>query len=405
MNQTFAKVFSATAMPVFLLVLALAVQGAAVPGNLAAVAGYGPYVVAVLGISLCAWFKCSRGVFAFALTVLGFWVVDAIPAPGMADGVHGRVVYAGYAVLAPLNLAWLCLADERGVLTTRGLMQIAAILFQVLVFAMLATALAGTFAPGTAASLPQPALLTCFGALLALSGRAVSTGQPMDASLVGAMGAVALGLHSAGAGVMPAVFFTTAGLILIGAVIQASYRMAFLDELTGIPARRALMAELKKVGRRYTIAMVDVDHFKKFNDTYGHDVGDDVLRMVAGKLARVGGGGRAFRYGGEEFTLLFPSKTADEAWRPIEAARTAIAGTRFCLRGTDRPDEKPDRALMASDARDTINVTVSIGVAERGGDGASPEEIMKAADRALYRAKDGGRNRTERWDPELPKTV
>ena len=90
------------------------------------------------------------------------------------------------------------------------------------------------------------------------------------------------------------------------AVLQDTFRMAFRDELTGIPSRRALNERLAALGNRYTIAMLDVDHFKNFNDTYGHDLGDQVLKMVAAHIAGVGGGGKAFRYGGEEFTVLFP---------------------------------------------------------------------------------------------------
>jgi len=79
-----------------------------------------------------------------------------------------------------------------------------------------------------------------------------------------------------------------------------------------LPSRRALIERLPSLGRRYTVAMVDVDHFKNFNDTYGHDAGDQVLRMVASRLGEVSGGGTAFRYGGEEFTILFPGKGGKE---------------------------------------------------------------------------------------------
>ena len=94
-------------------------------------------------------------------------------------------------------------------------------------------------------------------------------------------------------------------LILVAAVAHEAYQMAFRDELTGLPGRRALNERLQRLGRSYVIAMADVDHFKKFNDTHGHDVGDQVLRLVAAQLRKIGGGGKAYRYGGEEFTLVF----------------------------------------------------------------------------------------------------
>ena len=100
------------------------------------------------------------------------------------------------------------------------------------------------------------------------------------------------------------------------------FHMAFRDELTGLPGRRALNEKLQRMGRIYTLAMADVDHFKVFNDTHGHDVGDQVLRMVAAQLRRVSGGGHAYRYGGEEFTLVFPARPRRKAcrtWKPCGA--------------------------------------------------------------------------------------
>ena len=119
--------------------------------------------------------------------------------------------------------------------------------------------------------------------------------------------------------------------------------MAYRDQLTGLSARRALNEALQRVGGQYTVAMVDIDHFKKFNDRYGHDIGDQVLRMVAAKLAEVGGGGRAFRYGGEEFTILFPGRAVDESLPYLERIRKAVEETRFTVRGPGRPRRKPKK--------------------------------------------------------------
>ncbi len=183
-------------------------------------------------------------------------------------------------------------------------------------------------------------------------------------------------------------------LLLVSAMLQESFHMAFRDELTGLPGRRALNECLQRVGATYTIAMVDVDHFKRFNDTHGHDSGDDVLRLVATRLAAVGSGGRAFRYGGEEFALVFLDRPAPACVDAVEALRAMVEDTRLTLR---------DRAARAADdavgrlqrgrggAGTVVQVTVSIGVADsRAGDG--PQAVIKAADQALYAAKDAGRN-------------
>jgi diguanylate cyclase (GGDEF)-like protein len=139
--------------------------------------------------------------------------------------------------------------------------------------------------------------------------------------------------------------------------------------------------------------MVDVDHFKQFNDRYGHDVGDQVLRMVASKLDRVSGGGKAFRYGGEEFAVVFPGQSAKDVMPHLDSLRREVQASCFVLRGADRPKKKPDTPKAQSGPRKAVLVTVSIGVAEREEPKRKPDQVIKAADQALYRAKDAGRNR------------
>jgi len=169
--------------------------------------------------------------------------------------------------------------------------------------------------------------------------------------------------------------------------------MAFRDELTGLPARRALREDMLKLGSHYTLAMLDIDHFKKFNDRHGHDVGDQVLRMVAAKLSNVSGGGRAYRYGGEEFTVIFPGKYADDAADHLEELRKDVASCGFVLRGSMRPMSKPKKPRKGWKPAKKVSVTISIGLAGRDGNNTNPQEVLKAADKALYRAKKAGRNR------------
>lgn len=183
-------------------------------------------------------------------------------------------------------------------------------------------------------------------------------------------------------------------LMLVAAVAHEAYQMAFRDELTGLPGRRALNERLQRLGRDYVIAMVDVDHFKKFNDTHGHDVGDQVLRLVASQLRKVGGGGKAYRYGGEEFTLLFPGKSLEQCLPHLEAVRQAIEHYRMQLRDKhSRPrDDREGKQRRAGKTAGEVSVTVSMGVAQRQAEQRRPQEVIKAADKALYSAKAAGRN-------------
>ena len=186
------------------------------------------------------------------------------------------------------------------------------------------------------------------------------------------------------------------GVLLIYGVLTDSYQMAFTDELTGIPARRALLQSSISLGKKYTVAMMDVDHFKKFNDTYGHDVGDQVLRMVAAKINQVKGGGKAYRYGGEEFTVIFPNKSVNHAIPYLEQVREIIANYAMTIRDQeDRPEnskEGKSQRTKSPSGNKTVTVTISIGVAEREAELKDFDQVMKQADEALYRAKKAGRN-------------
>jgi len=184
-------------------------------------------------------------------------------------------------------------------------------------------------------------------------------------------------------------------LMIAAAVAHEAYQMAFRDELTGLPGRRALNERMQRLGRNYVLAMGDVDHFKKFNDTHGHDVGDQVLRLVASKLSKItSGGGKAYRYGGEEFAIVFAGKTIEECMPHLEVIRESIANYDILLRNQDaRPqDDQQGRQRRGAAQASSVSVTVSIGVAERQPEHRTPEEVLKSADQALYAAKGAGRN-------------
>jgi diguanylate cyclase (GGDEF)-like protein len=191
------------------------------------------------------------------------------------------------------------------------------------------------------------------------------------------------------------IFSSAAGLILTLGILEASYSMAYLDELTGIPSRRALKEDLLKLSNKYVIAMIDIDFFKKFNDTYGHDVGDEVLKIVAKSLERVGEGGKAYRFGGEEFTIIFPGKAMSNVIPELEKLREQISKTGLAKHSTAGKTTVSEKSMP----RKTLHVTISIGVSERSTNNKTTQEVLSAADKALYRAKNKGRNcEPPSWD-------
>jgi diguanylate cyclase (GGDEF)-like protein len=190
------------------------------------------------------------------------------------------------------------------------------------------------------------------------------------------------------------VFSSFCTLFLLGGLYGLTWRRVYLDELTEIPGRRAFEESLRRLGKYYAIAMVDVDHFKHFNDRYGHQVGDQILRFIAARLKKVPFG-QAFRYGGEEFVLVMPGRRMRGIISLLNEVRRSIEESRFTIRGGNRPLQKPRRKDRPSGGRKQVAVTVSIGVARKGPLHPTPESVVKAADEALYRAKQMGRNRIE----------
>jgi diguanylate cyclase (GGDEF)-like protein len=362
-----------------------------------------PIVVFALGFLLALRFQRSRLVFALVVLALVEWGIDRTRATDV-----GRLVWQASALLLPLNVAAVMLMTERGIFTRVGLARIAILLAQVagVVAAVRYDAVRAeaivtnqvlppnwfTWTP--LAQLPLVAFLV--GAALIVTG-IVLQASPSGRAFLWALIAAFLGLHSADNPVFATFYASTAGLILVVAVIEASYLMAYKDGLTGLPARRALNEALHQMNGKFTVAMVDVDHFKKLNDRYGHDVGDQVLRMLASHLARVSNGGRAFRYGGEEFAILFPGDSVEECLPELETLRQTVEDAKFTVRRRLQRRRKPAKANGGSGerARPQIAVTVSIGAAESNGRQDAPEAVVQAADQALYRAKNGGRNRVE----------
>lgn len=257
----------------------------------------------------------------------------------------------------------------------------------------------GRAAPGLAAWTSLPALSLAALALqlatLAAPRRRRTNGFLLQATVM-ALVAIDGGWRqalSADARAWSVCFGGATGLLLLWTVLDAAWQHAFMDELTGLPGRRPLEHHLASLGRRFTLAMVDIDHFKRINDRFGHETGDQVLRFIAGQLAAFRGG-RAYRYGGEEFVIVMSGGHADRHVEALDGLRRRIGERRFVIRSLDRPKRKPlGRRGRTGAGRGVIKVTVSIGSAAWSDRRRRPSEVLEAADKALYRAKRGGRNR------------
>ncbi|MFP5447992.1 MAG: PleD family two-component system response regulator [Alphaproteobacteria bacterium] len=167
--------------------------------------------------------------------------------------------------------------------------------------------------------------------------------------------------------------------------LDHSLELAVTDQLTGLHNRRYMTGQLEALVKRaahggepVSALLIDIDHFKKINDGYGHDVGDEVLREFAVRLAsNVRAVDLPCRYGGEEFVVVMPGTRIEDAERIAERIRLHVAGSPF----------------RVAHGTELLTATISIGVAATLGPDDTPDTLLKRADEGLYEAKSSGRNK------------
>ena len=344
-------------------------------------------------------FNRSLVIFSTILFSLVYAYLFWLPVTG---GNNNALILNTIVIFLSLNIALISFYSERGITTLKGLSRFAFIAFQLIFLVWLIKTknpewvhiINMAFFPELEVKLlffSQTALLSILICLFIVSLSYLYRANPFRSAIITAMILALYAITFPGKDLVTiAILFSFVMLLPLLTLVSESYRMAYLDELTNLPGRRALNETLNKLGSKYCIAMLDVDHFKKFNDTYGHDAGDDVLRLLCNKLKAVTGGGKAFRYGGEEFTVVFSGMTASEVKVHLEQLRENIANNRFILRKQER--RTTDKKKRAKKNNREVKVTISIGYAERNEDAKTPDQVLKLADKALYRAKGQGRN-------------
>jgi diguanylate cyclase (GGDEF)-like protein len=377
------------------------------------------YYCALSGGLLLAWrFHCSRVGFALLVLFATEEAASLVRAPHLGPGAAGWTVARAITILLPLNFILIALTEERG-FTASSAAPISLFLFLEFVFVGVLyraaasqplTLVRGHHLPMV--SWPSYVWLLLLATGVFLLARSLLIRKPADSALFWSLCAAILSFRFLDSARISTLYSAAAAAILAASVIENSYLLAYHDELTRLPSRRAWNDALVRLQHPYAIAVVDIDHFKRFNDTYGHDTGDEVLRLVATNLSRVTGGGRAFRCGGEEFAILFLRKNGSEVFDHLEQLRKQVEKSKFRLRGGERRRvaRGPERRNKATGQRNRsgvvtgrqgrestteLSVTVSIGLGWSSGQEAVPNAVLEAADQALYRAKANGRNRVE----------
>ena len=362
----------------------LLVAAPSLPPSLTAIGPVLPWIAMLTGVGLSVLFNRGRTFIAF-LSLLATYVGIELARSAGAQSFPVIAVFTAVTILVPANILFALVYAERGVYQHHNYRWWLIAVAETVMVSWVASAgnnpLSGTawkdlLNHGLLVAPPTPALgrVMIAAALVAAVWRAwpeppAHKLRPLDigmASLVVAFFIACEWFSSPGAF---SAFIAAAAILLLMALMQESHRLAFHDELTGLPGRSALEERLPGLGPVCAMAMIDVDHFKKFNDTHGHATGDQVLRLVAARLALVPGGGTAYRHGGEEFAVLFPGRSVDEVYGALEELHAAIEGYRMKVRSDDRPRDSDSGSQRRND-RDSsqykvLSVTVSIGVAQR----------------------------------------
>ena len=312
----------------------------------------GPHLSLALLLLLSLVFNRSR---LFYVTIL-VTLLTGIPSLAFPETYINLIMFG----LFPANVILILGYQERGIFTSIGLWRLAFILLQPAgLYALwhFDPALVQTLITTDIANIPEPIqdllVYSPFNPLLSiilgLNGLALlisvywqrsSTARVIFTATIAVLAGPLLQIDNASDALIMA-----SAMWMAFTILRDSHQMAYLDELTGLPQRRALNENLLILGRKFSIAMLDIDHFKKFNDKHGHDVGDQVLQMVSRKLRQVRGSGKVYRYGGEEFSIVFPGREMHDASFFLEEVRKSIQDYEMVIRQIKRPDtEKSDHA-------------------------------------------------------------
>lgn len=352
-----------------------------------------PFIIAIFALFMSLWYQNSNSFYLVVFILISHIIINiAVAKPPM---LLEAVTFI--SILLPINAIWLGFSKERGIFSTYGRNKAIIVLGELIwifinVIGKSSTEV--TYAiTEVVITVKIPAVILFVLAMGVLLASFILKNQAMSLTFVAVLLTAFISLHFAHRPLVLAVFITALFSIIVIALFDVSYSLAFRDTLTGILSRRALEQELLKLGNKYAIAIADLDHFKHINDNFGHDVGDEVLKMVASILENYSGRAKVFRYGGEEFVILFSGMNYNEIIPQLERIRKAVERRPFVLRSENRPKEKPEKVSNnSSKGRGSISVTVSIGVAQKNELLKTCQDVIRKADEALYKSKNGGRN-------------
>jgi diguanylate cyclase (GGDEF)-like protein len=364
------------------------------------------YPLIVIGVGLLIgllfkriWLMLVILILAIADRVLLYFAADTIvPMEG------GRLIYHAISFLLPFNLCVFAFMKRRGDMKWQSIGLLGAILLQggAVAFIYQYRSLGfGAFLEDSFINwglfervpLSQPALFAFGLAFAYYFFLYIRTRGVIERAFCWSLITVFYGLALSRIGPESSIYFSTAGLIFVISVIENLYSEGFQDELTGLPTGKTMRAILSRLNTGYTVAMIEVENFKRLRDNHGRRVSKQVLRSVGEKLTCVTGRGEPFHYEGAVFAVVFPGRFLKDTLPHMEELRQLIKKTGPIPHDEKSPGRKPKKLKRIEILANKIPVTVSIGVAERSDADMSPLQAIKKAEKALLTAKNEGGDR------------
>lgn len=366
-----------------------------------------PYIVLAFGLIFGWYFASSRMILSLLILALADRALVLLPSSGADQESGSQTMVAITAFLVPLNLLAFSILKEDFLSTFRVVTRVLLVLTQPFLLLwlclpdqhILASSFTQEFIPALYMEwtpIPQPALIAFAIALLLHVIRFALHRNPLEGGAIWALCAVFVAYHTTRYGWQPTNFFMAAGLILFVTLLQSFYQQTYRDELTGIPGRLAYDEAIGQLGKRFSVAVIGIDQLTQYANIHGKSVSNQILKRAAPRIQAVCSGGQIFRTTGEEFTVLFPGKSATETLSTLDTVRKSVEAIGLFLRGRDRVWEK-QRGTKEGGTRDrALPITLSIGVAEKLNDSATLTLVIKSAYRGLYEAKGIGGNVVKR---------
>lgn len=388
---------------------------------------YFPYPVLAIGIFLSWRYNNTGLVLSSFSLVLMYLSLRTFGAPVYGENVLAPSVCKATLFLFPVNMIGFSMLLKRRIFTTLGSLYLFAFLLQVLVAAIVFNPQGHAFlgfktvfsyyspdAVNSVLAVSQgltrfmngitrlPCLLVLLWTLMFLFIRYVYKRDIHLAGFSMIFASAMAGMLMGGTLASACVLFTASGALVIIASLEGAFVMSDQDPLTGLNARKGLNALLNSLKEKAVLALVDLDHFNQFNDDYGPDTGDEVLKIVGDKLSDMIKGVRVFRYGGEEFLAVLPGLDGHKAERVLDEFRRKIEVFPFLTMQSQRKIILPVPGKEIRPLNRKTHITVSIGAAAFSGHG-QPHDVLKSADSALNKAKQQGRNRVVLWKEDQKK--